>query len=74
MTSGAMTLIQGAIQGYDYIFKWSSTAMAQRRWHARCRDEIDVHKELHEARPNALDRYELDAFNHAKKRRNGLGV
>jgi hypothetical protein len=34
--------------------------MAQRRWHAGCRDEIDVHKELHEARPDTLDRYELD--------------
>jgi hypothetical protein len=47
--------------------------MAQRRWPTGCRDEIDVHKELHEARLDALDRYELDAFNHAKKRRNGRG-
>jgi hypothetical protein len=47
--------------------------MARRRWHAGCRDEIDVHKELHEERPDALDRYELDAFNHAKRRRNGRG-
>jgi hypothetical protein len=45
--------------------------MAWRRWPAGCRDEIDVHKELHEARPDALDIYDLDAFNHAKKRRNG---
>jgi hypothetical protein len=45
--------------------------MVRRRWPVGCRDEIDVHKELHEARPDALDRYELDAFNHAKKRRNG---
>jgi hypothetical protein len=36
--------------------------MARRRWPAGCRDEIDVHKELHEARPDALDRYELDAL------------
>jgi hypothetical protein len=47
--------------------------MAWRMWHAGCRDEIDIHKELHEARLDALDRYELDAFNHAKKRRNGQG-
>jgi hypothetical protein len=47
--------------------------MARRRWPAGCRDEIDVHKELHEATPDALDRYELDVFNHAKKRRNGRG-
>jgi hypothetical protein len=47
--------------------------MARRRWPAGCRDEIDVHRELHEARPDALDRYKLDAFNYAKKRRNGQG-
>jgi hypothetical protein len=39
--------------------------MARRRWPAGCRDEIDIHKELHKARPDELDRYELDAFNHA---------
>jgi hypothetical protein len=47
--------------------------MARRRWPAGCRDEIDVHKELYETRPDALDRYELDAFNHTKKSKNGRG-
>jgi hypothetical protein len=41
--------------------------MSRRRWPAGCQDEIDIHKELHEARPDTLDRYELDAFNHAKR-------
>jgi hypothetical protein len=47
--------------------------MARRRWPMGCRDENNIYKELHEARPDALDRYELDAFNHAKERRNGQG-